>query len=60
MLTVKEAYSLIRAEKLKGIKCFEYNTLYVFQVVPENFDMSKPTDGLLDSLRSVNKRTGDI
>ena len=60
MLNIAEAYAKIRKEKLKVIKAFEYKTLFVFQVVPENFDMTKTTDGLLDCLRSVNKETGQV
>lgn len=60
MITCKEAYSLIQKEHLKAIKCFEYDTLFVFQVVPENFDTTKSTDGMLDCMRSVNKKTGVV
>lgn len=46
--------------KSKALNCYEYDSLYVFMVVPKNFNESKGTDGLLDCLVSVDKKTGKI
>jgi hypothetical protein len=59
-MTAKEAYMLIKQDtpKLKVVSCIEYNTLFVFQVVPEGY---KPNGEILfDCLRSVNKTTGVV
>lgn len=61
-MTAKEAYNKI-AEKyinFEIIRCFEYESLYVFQIVPKNLDKSESPDNLLDSTRSINKKTGQI
>ena len=58
----KEAHNILMKKNkgLKAIKCFEYASRYVFQVVPENFDMSKDTSRLLDTLCSVDKKTSEV
>ena len=46
--------------KSKALKCYEYDSLYVFMIVPKTFDESDSTEGLLDCSVSVNKKTGEI
>ena len=60
-MTVKEAYRSI-LPKIKGMKinkCYEYVDLFVFEIVPINYN---PSDDPLidDSLMSINKQTGEI
>lgn len=60
-MNIKEAYEKVVSERpgLKAIKCFEYNSLFVFTVVSENAEIKNP-NRLLDRMRSVNKKTGEI
>ena len=61
-MLAKEAHTLM-SNKLKGmkaIKCHEYKTLYVFQIVPQSYKPGPDSDKLLDSLVSVNKTTREV
>ena len=62
-MKVKEAYELLIANtpKLRPIQCFEYDTLFVFQIVPKSFnEKTDNADQLIDCLRSVNKATKEV
>lgn len=61
-MNAKEACKLVLANVpgTKALKCYEYDSLYVFMIVPASFDESKPIDRLIDCLRSINKKTGEI
>ena len=61
-MTYKEARTIIETENpnVKIVKCYEYDTVFVFQVVPIDFDMSIDTKNLLDSTLSVDKRSGAV
>ena len=58
-MTVKEAYVLITnyVPNMKVLSCHEYETLFVFQMVPEDYTDTKP---LLSGAFSVDKKTGNI
>lgn len=60
MLNVKEAHKklLEKYTKSKAVKCFEYDSVFVFLIVPKDFDESKGYDDLLDTAASVDKKTG--
>lgn len=57
----KMAYEIV-CKKYKGhkiIRCFEYDTIFSFQIVPKDLDESEY--GMhLNGLVSVDKKTGDI
>lgn len=59
-MTAKEAYKLLqpRLTNKKVVKCTEYDTVFVFQVTPENY--TKDPDELADCNRSVHKKTGQV
>lgn len=59
-MTVKEAYQILidNIPDMNVIRCYEYETLFVFQLVPMNYDSAKSTEDLLDSTLSVDKTTG--
>lgn len=59
---VKEAYSIVTRTipGQKVIKCIEYNTLFVFQMVSKNLKPSIQPDEVMDCLWSVNKKTGGV
>ena len=61
-MTAKKAYSKVIRSVTGGhvSKCYEYDTLFVFQIVPLALLMTKPTSPILDSLVSVDKKTGKI
>lgn len=61
-MLAKEAHTLIMNELkgMKAIKCHEYKTLYVFQVVPQSYKSDADPNKLFDSLVSVNKTTKEV
>lgn len=58
-MTAKEACGILLDEMdgYKPISCMEYETLFVFQIVPESYKPKKEGETLLDGLFSVNKAT---
>ena len=61
-MTAKQAYELIRNEltDLVGVKCFEYENLFVFSMVAEKQAHETDVDELLDVTYSVDKETGEV
>lgn len=59
-MDAKQAYKIIsqkfRSDK-KVDKCYEYDTAFVFSIVPENYDGNTK---VIDNLYSINKDTGDM
>lgn len=58
-MTAKEAY-LVLITKYPGIKvgkCYEFNSLFVFQLMPDMLRLSKTHSRMLDGSLSVNKKT---
>lgn len=60
-MDVKMAYGLIarRYKDFKIIRCFEYDTRFVFQIVPKDLDETM-YDKHLNGLKSVDKKSGSI
>lgn len=61
-MLVKEAHALVmsKLKDMKAIRCNEYATLYVFQIVHKNYKVGSDASKLLDSLVSVNKKTREV
>lgn len=61
-MLAKEAYKILttKHKNLKAVNCREYNSLFVFQVVPKDFDMSKPTNKMIGNTMSVDKKTKEV
>lgn len=61
-MLVKEAHALVMStfKDMKAIRCHEYATLYVFQIVHKNYKVGSDSSKLLDSLVSVNKKTREV
>lgn len=61
-MTAKEAYKTIteRFTMWELVACFEYKSVYVFRFIPKGFDKTKPTNRLMNSLVSIDKKTGVI
>lgn len=61
-MTAKKAYLKLIKYVAGGhvSKCYEYDTLFVFQIVPMALLMTKPKSPALDTLMSVDKTTGEI
>ena len=61
-MTAKEAYKILTStfSGLKAASCVEYDTLFVFQVFPDNQPQPKNIDRVFDNLCSVNKRTKEV
>lgn len=59
-MDAKQAYKII-SQKIQNDKkidkCYEYNTVFVFSVVPDNYTGKAP---LLGNLFSIDKETGEI
>ena len=60
-MTAKEAY-IKMTKRVPGriTACHEYDTLFVFQIVPPALILSKSTGIPMDSLMCVEKSTGAI
>ena len=60
-MNAKDAYAILMSKnkKMKPVKCYEYQMLFVFHMIPLDFDSSDDSN-LLDNLYSVNKKTGKI
>lgn len=61
-MTAKEAYSILTS-KFPGVKvgkCYEYKTVYVFQLTPSMLRLSKTPAQMIDCLLSVNKSTKEV
>ena len=61
-MTAKEAHYILTS-KIPGIKvgkCYEYNTLFVFQLKPDMLRLSNTPSRMLDGLMSVNKATKEV
>ena len=61
-MTAKEAYKILIStwDDLKVTKCIEYDTLFVFQVVPKDLKPHVNIDKAFDNLCSVNKKTREV
>lgn len=61
-MTVKEAYAIFlnKMPEMKAIRCFEYDSIYVFQFLPKNSKKSDETDDTLDCTASVDKRSREV
>ena len=62
-MTVKTAYEILlkRCPKFKAIKCVEYSSCFVFQVIPEGFDeLGDSANKLMNTLISVMKTDGSV
>lgn len=61
-MTAREAYLKVRNSIIgvDAMRCFEYDTLFTFQLIPENLDSSRDPSRLLGNMISVDKRTGGI
>lgn len=61
-MIAKEAYTILKRKhvKLKAIRCVEYPSVFVFQVVPISFDTNEQTDKMLGNAMSVNKKTKEV
>lgn len=59
-MDVKKAYSLLvsRYPNYRVTKCFEYDSLFVFQVISAKSSVNP--DEAMDAMRSVNKKTGEV
>lgn len=61
-MTASDAYKILTS-KLPGfivVKCVEFDTLFVFQIIPENQKVSISSDRTFDNLCSVNKATKEV
>lgn len=61
-MTAKQALILIKTKYpgLKIGKCHEYESVFVFHLIPDMLRLSKNPTRMLDGLMSVNKKTGEI
>lgn len=61
-MTAKQAYALLITKRpgIKVGKCYEYKSLFVFQLTPDMLLRSKNLSRMLDGLTSVNKTTGEV
>lgn len=59
-MTAKEAYRIVisRFSAVEVAKCYEYDSIFVFQLNPWMLQSSKHP--MLDGLLGVNKSTGEI
>lgn len=59
-MTAKEAYRIVtsRFSAVRVAKCYEYDSVFVFQFNPWMLQVSK--NPMLDGLLCVNKTTGEI
>lgn len=61
-MTAKEAY-LILLKKVSGVRvatCYEYDSLFVFQLAPAGLRLFVNPSPMLDALMSVDKATGKV
>lgn len=58
-MTAKEAYKILveKRPELDAISCYEYETLFAFNMAPKGYDPKKANE-LIDCASSVNKETG--
>lgn len=61
-MTAKEAYRKLMSKVITGrvSKCHEYDTMFVFQLVPKALLLSNAKSTPLDALMSVDKSTGEV
>lgn len=61
-MNAKVAYKILRTihPEKKAVSCHEYDSVFVFALVPNDFDETKSTEGLLDILKSVDKKNGRV
>ena len=61
-MTVQEAYKTFKntEPKLEVMSCHEFDTRFVFHAVPSKFATPDQAAKILDSLFSVDKKTGKI
>lgn len=61
-MTAREAYHklITKWPDLDAVTCYEYKSIFVFNVVPKNYKNKSKDEVIFDSLCSVNKHTGDV
>lgn len=61
-MNVKKAYELLMKEMrdFKAIRCFEYDSLFVFDIVHKSVDVSTISPKALNTQYSVNKKSGEV
>lgn len=61
-MTAKEAYKKLISKVITGrvVKCHEYDTMFVFQLMPKALLLSNTKSTPLDALMSVDKNTGEV
>lgn len=61
-MTAKQAYSILLSKNpaVNAIKCYEYDSMFVFHLSPAMLRLSKNSSPMLDGLLSVNKKTGQV
>lgn len=61
-MTANEAYKILlnEVDGMKAAKCTEYDSVFVFQLVPEGFNVSNSAEVLFSGLYSVNKETREV
>jgi hypothetical protein len=61
-MTAKQAYMLIKFKHpgLKVGKCHEFDSVFVFHLVPDMLRLAKNPNRMIDGLMSVNKKTGEV
>lgn len=61
-MTAKEAYKKLMNRVITGrvSKCYEYDTMFVFQLVPKALLLTNTKSTMLDALMSVDKNTGEV
>ena len=59
-MTIKQAFALvsIKYPKLVAIRCVEFDSCFVFQMVPPKY--KNTPDIVYDCLNSVDKKTGEV
>lgn len=60
MINLDYAYLIARGfiPGTRIIKCYDYDSLYVFETIPKAYNQNNTGDILLDSLVAVDKKTG--
>ena len=61
-MTAKEAYKKLMSKVITGrvAKCHEYDSVFVFQLVPKALLLTNTKSTPLDVLMSVDKNTGEV
>ena len=61
-MTAKQAYMIMKIKHpgIKVGKCFEYDSVFVFQLMPDMLRLAKNPNRMLDGLMSVDKKTREV